>query len=173
MQPIGLLRNSGMSRRCRAGSAVLTGYRTVASLPKQYNERRHSTIRARPADAVIGIDPTYAETRQQIVNAAQRAYGGLEVDRIQPGFSSRSNRVLMVGDLARTLIIKKGPGLSTWNAAKSNKISAGNNWSDGIFIVARVHAAQTMGNSTYTLAERGDDGQPGAEKKGVWTRQQL
>ena len=30
-----------------------------------------------------------------------------------------------------------------------------------------------MGNSTYTLAERGDDGQPGAGKRGVWTRQQL
>ena len=81
--------------------------------------------------------------------------------------------MLKVGDLARTLIIKKGPGLSTWNAAKSSKVSAGNNRSDGIFIVARVHAAQTTGNSTYTLAERGDDGQPGAGKKGVWTRQQL
>ena len=140
---------------------------------QQYNERRHSTIRAKPADAVIGTDPTYVETRQQIVKAAQKAYGGLEVDRRQPAFSSRSNRVLKVGDLVRTLIIKKGPGLSTWNAAKSNKVSAGNNWSDDIFIVARVHAAQTMGNSTYTLAERDDDGQPGAGKKGVWTRQQL
>ena len=140
---------------------------------QQYNERRHSTIRAKPADAVIGTNPTYVETRQQIVKAAKRAYGGLEVDRKQPAFSSRSNRVLKVGDLVRTLIIKKGPGLSTWNAAKSNKVSAGNNWSDDIFIVAKVHAAQTMGNSTYTLAERGDDGQPGAKKRGVWTRQQL
>ena len=113
------------------------------------------------------------ETRQQIVKAAQRAYGGLEVDRRQPAFSSRSNRVLKVEDLVRTLIIKKGPGLSTWNAAKSNKVSAGNNWSDSIFIVVRVHAARTMGNSTYTLAERDGNGQPGTGKKGVWARQQL
>ena len=105
---------------------------------QQYNERRHSTIRAKPADAVVGTDPTYVETRRQIVKAAQKAYGGLVVDRRQPAFSSRSNRVLNVGDLVRTLIIKKGPGLSTWNAAKSNKVSAGNNWSDDIFIVARV-----------------------------------
>ena len=128
-----------------------------------YNERRHNTIRANPADAATGVDPTYVETRQQIAKAAQKAYGGLEVDRRQPAFSSRSNRVLnvKVGDLIRTLIIKNGPGLSTWNAAKSNKVSAGNNWSDDVFIVVRVHAARTMGNSTYTLAGRDDNGQPG------------
>ena len=143
------------------------------TITQQYNERRHNTIRAKPAGAVAGIDPTYAETRQQIVNAAQKAYGGFEVDRQQPAFLSLNNRILKVGDLVRTLIIKKGPGLSTRNAAKSNKVSAGNSWSDDIFIVARVHAAQTMGNSTYTLAERGDDGQPGTGKEGVWTRQQL
>ena len=114
-------------------------------ITQQYNERRHTTIRAKPVDAATGADPTYVETRQQIVKAAQRAYGGLEVDRRQPAFSSRSNRVLKVGDLVRTLIIKKGPGLSTWNAAKSKKVSAGNNWSDGIFIIARVHAVQNDG----------------------------
>ena len=102
---------------------------------------------------------------QQIVKAAQTAYGGLVVGRIRPAFSPRSNRVLKVGDLVRTLIIKKGPGLLTWNAANSNKVSAGNNWSDDIFIVVRVHAARTMGNSAYTLAERDDNGQPGTGKK--------
>ena len=142
-------------------------------ITQRYNERRHSTIRAKPADAVTGADPTHVETRKQIVKAAQKAHGGFEVDRIQPAFSSRSNRVLKVGDLVRTLIIKKGPGLSTWNGAKSQKVSAGNNWSDGIFIVARVHAARTMGNSTYALDERDGDGQPGAGKRGVFTRQQL
>ena len=143
-------------------------------ITQQHNERRHSTIRAKPVDAVAGVDPTYVETRQQIVKAAQKSYGGLVVDRIQPAFSSRSNRVLLkVGDLVRTLIIKKGPGLSTWNAAKSNKVSAGNNWSDDIFIVARVHAAQTTGNSTYTLSERDDNGKLGTGKKGVWAHQQL
>ena len=142
-------------------------------ITQQYNERRHSTIRAKPADAVAGVDPTYVETRQQIVKAARKVYGGLVVGRIRPVFSSRSNRVLKVGDLVRTLIIKKAVGLSTWNGAKSNKVSAGNNWSDDIFIVARVHAAQTMGNSTYTLAELDDDGQSGVGKNSVWTRQQL
>lgn len=142
-------------------------------ITQRYNERRHNAIRAKPADAVAGVDPTYAETRRQIANAAQKAYGKLEVDRQQPAFSSLDNRILKIGDLVRTLIIKKGPGLSTWDAAKSNKVSAGNNWSEDIFIVARVYAARTMGNSTYTLAERDDDGQSGAAKKGVWTRQQL
>ena len=33
-------------------------------ITQQYNERRHSTIRAKPADAVAGVDPTYVETRQ-------------------------------------------------------------------------------------------------------------
>ena len=83
--------------------------------------------------------------------AAQKAYGGLEVDRRQPASSSLNNRVLKAGDLVRTLIIKKGPGLSTWNAAKSNTVSAGNNWSDAFFVVVRVRAARTMGNSTYAL----------------------
>ena len=96
-------------------------------ITQRYNERRHNTIRAKPADAVAGVDPTYAETRHQIANAAQKAYGGFEVDRQQPAFSSLNNRILKVGDLVRTLIIKKGPGLSTWNAAKSNKVSVGNN----------------------------------------------
>ena len=91
-------------------------------ITQQYNDRRHNTIRAKPAHAVIGVDPTYVETRKQIVMAAQKAYGGLEVDRRQPAFSSLNNRVLKVGDLVRTLIIKKGPGLSTWNAAKSNRL---------------------------------------------------
>ena len=57
--------------------------------------------------------------------------------------------------------------------AKSNKVSAGNNWSDDVFIVVRVHAARTWGNSAYVIAGRDDNGQPGIEKKGVWTRQQL
>ena len=61
-------------------------------ITQQYNERRHSTIRAKPAGAVTG-DPTYVETRQQIVNAAQRAYDGLEVDRHQPAFLSLGNRI--------------------------------------------------------------------------------
>ena len=30
-----------------------------------------------------------------------------------------------------------------------------------------------MGNSTYAIAGCADNGQPGTEKKGVWTRQQL
>ena len=42
-----------------------------------------------------------------------------------------------------------------------------------MFIVVRVNAARTWGNSTYIISERDDNGQPGTEKKGVWTRQQL
>ena len=42
------------------------------------------------------------------------------------------------------------------------------------FLLSRGYTLhKTTGNSTYTLAERGGDGQPGAGKKGVWTRQQL
>ena len=58
------------------------------TITQQYNERRHNTIRAKPAGAVVGADPTYLETRQQIAKAAQNTYGGLEVDRKQPAFSS-------------------------------------------------------------------------------------
>ena len=139
---------------------------------ERYNTRRHSTIKAKPIDAIAG-NPSYSDTRKRIAQSAKKAYGDLEVDRSQPAFSSKANRVLSPGDLVRTLIIKKGPHLSTWNAAKSNTVSAGENWSKEVFIVARVHVAQTYGNSTYVIAERGPNGQLGSEKKGVWTRQQL
>ena len=75
------------------------------NITQRYNERRHNTIRAKPSDAATGVDPTYQETRQQIIRAARQAYGSLEVDREQPSFSSRDNRVLKVGDMVRTLII--------------------------------------------------------------------
>ena len=92
---------------------------------------------------------------------------------MQPAFSSKANRVLSPGDLVRTLINRKGPHLSTWNAAKPNTVSAGKNWSGEVFVVARVRVAQTYGNSAYAIAERGPNGQISSEKRGVWTRQQL
>ena len=110
-------------------------------ITQRYNMRRHSTIRASPMDAIAGQSPTYAETMKCIIDASKRAYDGLEVDRVQPGFSSNANRVLSVGDMARTLIIKKGPHLSTWRAKKSNTVSAGENWSDSVFFVVRVNPA--------------------------------
>ena len=78
-------------------------YRDI--ITQRYNMRRHSTIRASPMDAIAGHSPTYAETMKCIVDASKRAYGGLEVDRVQPGFSSNNNRVLSIGGLVRTLII--------------------------------------------------------------------
>ena len=141
-------------------------------IAQRYNTRRHSTIKAKSINAIAG-NLTYAETRKRIAQSAKKAYGDLEVDRVQPAFSSKANRVLSPGDLVRTLINKKGPHLSTWNAAKPNTVSAGKNWSGEVFVVARVRVAQTYGNSAYAIAERGPNGQISSEKRGVWTRQQL
>ena len=155
-------------RRCTS-----TLFEVASRTAQRYNMRRHSTLRASPMDSIAGQSPTYAETMKCIVDASKRAYGGLEVDRVQPGFSSNANRVLSIGGMVRTLIIKKGPHLSTWRAKNSNTVSAGENWSGSVFFVVRVNPAQTYGNSTYLIAERGRQGAVGPDKRGVWTRQQL
>jgi hypothetical protein len=122
------------------------------------------------------VTPAYQETQQQIVDSARQRYNGHVVDRQQPGFSSEENRDLDVGNLVRTLIVKSGPGRATWNAKKSNKMSAGGNWSEELFVVARLRRANNIwGNSSYIIAEL-DQTQPqniGDHKTGVYTRQQL
>ena len=144
-------------------------------ITQRYNERRHNTIKARPIDAIAG-NPTYQATQQQIVNSARQRYAGHVTDRQQPGFSSEDNRDLDIGDLVRTLNIKGGPGRATWNAKKSNKMSAGGNWSEELSVVARLRRANNnWGNSSYIIAEL-DQTQPfniGDHKSGVYTRQQL
>ena len=146
------------------------------TITQRYNERRHNTIKARPIDAIAGVNPTYQETQQQIVDSARQRYAGHVVDRQQPGFSSEENRDLDIGDLVRTLIVKSGPGRATWSAKKSNKMSAGGNWSEELFVVARLRRANNIwGNSSYIIAEL-DQTQPqniGDHKTGVYTRQQL
>ena len=123
-------------------------------ITQRYNERRHNTIKARPIDAIGGITPTYQETQRQIIDSARKRYGDHVSDRMQPGFSSAENRDLDVGDLVRTLNIKGGPGRATWSAKKSNKMSAGGNWSEDLFVVARLRRANSnWGNSSYILAE--------------------
>ena len=145
-------------------------------ITQRYNERRHNTIKARPIDAIGGIDPTYKETQRQIIDSARKRYGDHVSDRMQPGFSSAENRDLDVGDLVRTLNIKGGPGRATWSAKKSNKMSAGGNWSEELSVVARLRRANNnWGNSSYIIAEL-DQTQPnniGDHKTGVYTRQQL
>ena len=49
----------------------------------RYNNRRHSTIRARPIDAVQGVPP-YREQQMRIIVKAVRRYGTRAVDRYQP-----------------------------------------------------------------------------------------
>jgi hypothetical protein len=148
----------------------------VDVITKRYNERRHNTIKATPMDAIAGVSPTYQETQQQIIDSARKRYANHESDRMQPGFSSEQNRDLDIGDLVRTLNPKSGPGRATWNAKKSNKMSAGGNWSEELFVVARLRRANNnWGNSSYIIAEL-DQTQPnniGDHKFGVYTRQQL
>ena len=138
------------------------------TITQRYNERRHNTI--------AGVNPTYQATQQQIVDSARQRYAGHVVDRQQPGFSSEENRDLDIGDLVRTLNVKSGPGRATWSAKKSNKMSAGGNWSEELFVVARLRRANNIwGNSSYIIAEL-DQTQPqniGDHKTGVYTRQQL
>ena len=56
------------------------------------------------------------------------------------------------------------------------KMSAGGNWSEELFVVARLRRANNnWGNSSYIIAEL-DQTQPqniGNHKSGVYTRQQL
>ena len=145
------------------------------TITQRYNERRHNTIKARPIDAIAG-NPAYQQTQQQIVESARQRYADHVVDRQQPGFSSDENRDLDIGDLVRTLIVKSGPGRATWNAKKSNKMSAGGNWSEELFVVARLRRANNnWGNSSYIIAELDQTQQNniGDHKSGVYTRQQL
>ena len=148
----------------------------VDVITQRYNKRRHNTIRARPVDAIAGVDPTYEDTHEQIVNVARKRYGDHVTDRLQPGFSSEANRQLEVGDLVRTRVMKSGPGRAVWDAARSNKSSAGGNYSKQVYVVARLRRANNnWGNSSYILAEL-DQTQPnniGDQVPGTWTRQQL
>ena len=143
------------------------------TITQRYNERRHNTIKARPIDAIAGVNPTYQETQQQIIDSARARYAGHISDRIQVGFSSAENAALDVGDLVRTLNVKSGPGRAAWSAKKSKKMSAGGNWSEELFAVARLRRANNIwGNSSYIIAEL-DQTQPnniGAHKSGIYTR---
>lgn len=158
------------------GQRVFNWVPIVDVITQRYNERRHNTIRARPVDAIRGVNPTYQETQDKLIDSARKRYGNHITDRIQPGFSSEDNRQLDVGDLVRTRVMKSGPGRAVWDAAKSNKSSAGGNYSKEVFVVARLRRANNnWGNSSYILAEL-DQAQPnniGDQITGVWTRQQL
>ena len=148
----------------------------VDVITKRYNERRHNTIKATPMDAIAGVSPTYQETQQQIIDSARKRYANHESDRMQPGFSSVDNAALDIGDLVRTLNIKSGPGRASWSGKKSQKMSAGGNWSEELFVVARLRRANNnWGNSSYIIAEL-DQTHPnniGDHKTGVYIRQQL
>ena len=148
----------------------------LGTITQRSNKRRHSTIKTRPVGVIAGVTLTYQETQQQIIDSARKNYGDHVSDRMQPRFSSEENRDLSIGDLVRTLNAKSGPGRATWSAKKSNKMGAGGDWSEELFVVARLRRANNnWGNSFYIIAEL-DLTQPnniGDHKTGVFTRQQL
>ena len=50
--------------------------------------------------------------------------------------------------------MKSGPGRAVWDAARSNKSSAGGNYSKQVYVAARLRRANNnWGNSSYILAE--------------------
>ena len=146
------------------------------TITQRYTERRHNTIKARLVDAIAGVNPTYQETQQKIIDSARENYGDHVSDRMQPRFSSEKNRDLVVGDLVRTLNRKSGPGRATWSGKRSQEMSAGGNWSEKLFVVARLRRANNnWGNSSYIIAEL-EQTQPqniGDHKSGICIRQQL
>ena len=158
-----------------AQQRVLNWVPVLDTITQRYNERRHNTIKTRPIDAIAG-NPTYQETQQQIVDSARQRYAGHVSDRVQVGFSSAENAALDVGDLVRTLNVKSGPGRASWSGKKSQKMSAGGNWSEELLVLARLRRANNIwGNSSYIIAEL-DQTQPqniGDHKTGVYTRQRL
>ena len=134
----------------------------------RYNNRKHSTIRARPIDAIQRI-PADREQQMRIIVKAVRRYGTRAVDRYQPTKNSRATQVPAVGDLVRNQKWKTGqPGRAVLDARKTNKASDGGNYSDQIFRVTSVNAARGLKQSTYIISDL-----TGNEQRGNWTRQQL
>lgn len=136
-----------------------------------YNDRRHSTIRETPNRAITGVPIGYRRLQQRIIKRALRRYGpGARIpDRFIVGRTSEANRVLQVGDLVRKQQWKPaGPGKAVWNAAKSNKASAGGNYSTELFRVLSTRPAQGLRQTSYRLATL-----DGREVPGMWIRTQL
>ena len=136
----------------------------------RYNNRRHSTIRETPANAVTGQPITYRRLQQRIAAKAVRRYGAARIpDRFIPGRTSEASRVLAVGDLVRKQQWKPGgPGKATFNAAKSQKAPAGGNFSETLYRIASTRPAQGVRQTTYRIADL-----DGNEERGTFIRTQL
>ena len=119
-------------------------------ITQRMNQKRHTTIKACPIDAIRPGTPSYDECLQRIREYAHKKYGGRAVGAMQEG--QVGTAVLSVGDLVR--VVKRKPGTSmgklTWeNIGKS----AADNFSTTAYRIRVVIPSRGWTQTTYQLEE--------------------
>jgi len=134
-------------------------------ITRRMNQKRHTTIKACPIDAIRPGTPSYDECLRRIRQYAQKKYGGRVVDAVQEG--QVGSALLAAGDLVR--IVKRKTGMSmgklTWD--KIGK-SAADNFSTTVYRIRAVIPSRGWTQTTYQLEELNGD-----QRLGKYDRNQL
>ena len=93
-------------------------------ITRRMNQKRHTTIKACPIDAIKPGTPSYDECLRRIREYAQKKYGGRVVDAVQEG--QVGSALLAAGDLVRIVKRKTGASMGKLTWDKIGKSAADN-----------------------------------------------
>ena len=127
-------------------------------ITQRMNQKRYTTIKACPVDAIRPGTASYDECLRRIRKYAQKKYGGRVVDAVQEG--QVGSALLAAGVLVRIVKRKTGASMGKLTWGKIGK-SAADNFSATAYQVRAVIPSRGWTQTTYQLDEPNGDQRSG------------